>query len=88
MHSQNGCRLQLGRGNVSPHHFDVSHFGVLRKQFLCAEEAAGEHEAVFRAWREQPHDFEINDRRPVDEVFAAAKSAWEGDAFLRPPPTA
>lgn len=46
-------------------------------QGMRQEEAAGEHEAVFRAWREQPHDFEINDRRPVDEVFAAAKSAWE-----------
>lgn len=52
-----------------------AHLGWL--QGMKQVEAAEQHEAVFRAWREQPHDFEIDGRHPVDEVFAAAKSAWE-----------
>ena len=49
---------------------------------MChVDEAATKHEEVFRAWREQPATFEIGGRHPIDEVFKAAKEAWEG-AFL------
>ena len=52
---------------------------------LGAEEAATQHEKVFRAWRESPHTFTIDGRSPVTEVFKEARGAWEGQQPIATP---